>query len=340
LNKSPNSLRAFGAFLLLTCAAVPVHSEQLQSGPFLTRDQNPFSMVYGQPLPTGTRLPGLGRATYAVALDITNTLNLNESADETLLLDFESYALTTSFSYSPAENWALKINIPLIYRGSGFLDHTIDNWHTRFGLPRASRAEIADDQLGIVHTSNGLTDVDIGASTSGIGDTQLSLGHQLVASDDSAVSVWAAVDLPTGDKDMLTGNGAVDYSVWIATENRLNAKWFVDANAGVVLPGNSVIASAQTHDAVAFGHAGLRWTIHPVVDLKFQLAAHSAYYKDTSMKMLGRSYILVFGGTVRLGRCSALDIGVSEDIKVGAAPDVSFLASWVSSFGDCATDSK
>ena len=338
MSQSPDSLRAIGAFLLLTCAAVPVHSEQLQSGSFLTRDQNPFSMVYGQPLPTGAHLPGPGRTTYAVALDITNTLNLNESADETLLLDFESYVLTTSFSYSPTENWALKIDIPLIYRGSGFLDHTIDRWHSFFGLPRANRTEIAEDQFGIVHTSNGFADIDIVEPTSGVGDTQLSLGHQLAASDDSAVSLWVAVDLPTGDRDMLTGNGAVDYSVWFATENRLNATWFVDANAGMVLPGNSVIASVPTHKAVAFGHAVLRWTIHPVVDLKFQLAAHSAYYKDTSMKMLGRSYILVFGGTVRLGRCSALDIGVSEDIKVGAAPDVSFLASWVSSFGDCATD--
>jgi hypothetical protein len=320
---------------LLSCAGAPAHSEALQSGPFQTRDQNPFSMVYGQPLPTGARLPEPGRATYAVALDIANTLNLNESADETLLLDFESYVLTTSLSYSPAVNWALKIDIPLIYRGSGFLDHTIDNWHTRFGLPRASRAKTADDQLSIVHTRNGLTDVDIGASTSGIGDTQFSLGRQFVASDDSAVSLWVAVDLPTGERDILTGNGAVDYSVWIATENRLYAAWAVDANVGVTLPGDSVIATTPTRDAVAFGHAGLQWSVIPFIDLKLQLAAHSAYYKDTRMKMLGRSYILVFGGTVKLGRCSALDIGVSEDIKVGSAPDVSFLASWASDIGDC-----
>jgi hypothetical protein len=325
---------------LLICVAVSAHAEQPHSGPFQTRDQNPFSMISGQPLPTSARLPKSGHATYAVTLDITNTLNMIVSADETLLLDFESYILTSTFSYSPAENWALKIDIPLIYRNSGFLDHTIDRWHTLFGLPRASRAKIDDNQFGIVHTSNGLADIDIGEPTSGIGDTQLSLGHQLVASDNSAVSLWAAVDLPTGDRDTLTGNGTADYSIWIATENRLNAKWLVDTNAGVVLPGNSVIASAPTHDAVAFGHAGLSWTIHPVVDLKLQLAAHSAYYKDTSMKILGRGYILVFGGTVRLGRCSALDIGVSEDIKVGSAPDVSFLASWASAIGACDHDSK
>jgi hypothetical protein len=337
LNTSPNSLSAFGAFLLLAVTAT-----QAQSGPFQTRDQNPFSLVNGQPLPVAARLPAQGHSAYAATLDITNSLNINETenGDETLTLDFESYVLTTSFSYSPAENWALKIDIPLIQRGSGFLDHTIDSWHRFFGLPRARRNEIADNQFSIVHTRDYSTDVDITNHASGIGDTQLSLGYQLVASDNSALSLWTSVDLPTGDSNTLTGNGTADYSIWIATENRLNAKWSIDTNAGVVLPGKSVIASTPTHDTVAFGHAGVQWTIHPVVDLKLQLAAHSAYYKDTSMKMLGRSYVLVFGGTVRLERCSALDIGVSEDIKVGSAPDVSFLASWASAIGACDKDLK
>ena len=340
MNQSPDSRCAFGAFLLLICTAVPVHAGQFRSDPFQTRDQDPFTLVYGQPLPVAARLPGTGRTTYAVTLDITNTLSIDETrdGDETLLLDFESYVLTTSLRYSPAENWALKIDIPLIHRGNGFLDNTIDRWHSMFGLPRSSRAEVADNQFSISHTSNGVADVDISASADGIGDTQLSIGHQLVASERSALSLWAAVDLPTGDRDTLAGNGVADYSAWIAAENRLNAKWAIDANAGVVLPGNSVIPSLENRETVAFGHMGLHWSIVPIVDLKLQLAAHSSYYSGSSMEMLGRSFILVFGGTVRLGRCSALDIGVSEDIKVGSAPDVSFLASWASGFGDCGKD--
>lgn len=340
MNRSPDSLRAIGAFLLLVCAVAPVHAAQFHSGPFRTRDQNPFNLVYGQPLPVSARLPDSGRVAYSVSLDIANTLSINDGDDETLLLDFESYILTTSFSYSPAENWALKIDIPLIYRGGGFLDHTIDSWHSFFGLPRASRSEIPDDQFRILHSSNDLADIDISKPTKGIGDTQLSLGHQLDASDSVAVSLWAAVDLPSGDRDSLTGNGVADYSVWIAAENRLNTKLSIDANAGIMLPGDSVIDSLQTRSVVAFGHAGLQLSISPVIDLKLQLAAHSAYYSGSDMEMLGRSYILVFGGTVRLGRCSALDIGVSEDIKTGSAPDVTFLSSWVSNFGDCSKDSR
>ncbi len=339
MNRSPDSLRVIGAFLLLICVAT-AHPAQFQSRPFLTRDQNPFNLVYGQPLPVNARLPGPGRTAYSVTLNIANTLSINDGDAESLLLDFESHVLTTTFSYSPAENWALKIDIPLIYRGSGLLDHTIDRWHTFFGLPRARRAEIDDGQFSIIHTRNGLTDIDISTPTRGVGDTQLSLGRQLVASDDTAVSLWAAVDLPTGDRDTLTGNGVADYSVWIAAGNRLNTRWAIDTNAGVVLPGDSVIPSLQTRVVVAFGHAGLQLSVSPLIDLKLQLAAHSAYYSGSNMEMLGRSYILVFGGTVRSGRCSTLDIGVSEDIKVGSAPDVTLLASWVSSFGDCATDTK
>jgi hypothetical protein len=334
LNQSPDSLRAIGAFLLLIYTA-PVHSAQYEPGPFQTRDQNPLNMVYGQPLPVTARLPDPDRTGYTVTLDIANTLNGNIDEGDALLLDFESYVLTTTFSYGLAENWALKIDIPLISRNGGFLDHTIDRWHTFFGLPRASRPKVDEDQIGIVYSSFGLAEIDISKPTNGIGDVQLSIGHQLAAAGSSAISLWLAVDLPTGDRDMLNGNGVADYSVWIAAENRLNMKWAIDANAGVVLPGNSVIASLQTSNVVAFGHAGLRWSVYPAIDLKLQLAGHSAFYRDTSMKMLGKSYILVFGGTARLGHCSALDIGVSEDIKVGASPDVTFLASWISLIGDC-----
>jgi len=339
LNRSPDSTRAIGAFLLLACATAPVHSAQPQSGPFQTRDQNPLNLVYGQPLPVSARLPGAGSAAYSVTLDIANTLAINEVDEETLLLDFESYILTTSFSYSPAEDWLLKIDIPLIYRGSGFLDHTIDSWHRLFGLPRARRSEIGDDQYSIIYTSNGVTDVDIGTSATGIGDAQLSLGRRFVASGSSALSLWAAVDLPTGDRNRLTGNGAADYAVWIAAENRLNSRVSIDANAGIVLPGDSVIDSLQTRTA-AFGHAGLRLAVSPLIDLKLQLAAHSSYYSGSGMAMLGRSYILVFGGTIHPDRCTALDIGVSEDVKVGSAPDVTFLLSWVSGIGDCRDDAE
>lgn len=310
------------------------------SRPFQSRDQNPFSLVYGQPLPVAARLPAYGHSSYAITLDIANTLSINEVDDETLLLDFESYNLTASFSYGLAENWALKLDIPFIYRSSGFLDHTIDGWHTFFGLPRSRRAEVPDDLFGIVHTSNRYTDIDISERGGGIGDMQLSIGHQLITSDNSAMSLWASVDLPSGDRDRLTGNGTADFSFWVAAENRLNVIWLIEANAGVVLPGHSVLDSFDTQDVVAFGHAGLQLSIQPGIDLKFQLAAHSGYYRGSRLEMLGKSYILIFGGSLRLGRCSALDIGVSEDIKIGASPDVSFLASWVSEIGDCAAQSR
>ena len=42
-----------------------------------------------------------------------------------------------------------------------------------------------------------------------------------------------------------------------------------------------------------------------------------------------------FGGAINIGKCSAIDIGFSEDIKVGASPDIGLLISWKSQYNGC-----
>jgi hypothetical protein len=336
--KSPFGPIAIGAFLLhafffAVFSAIPAANSH--AGPFLTRDQNPFTLVYGQPLPTPARLPQAEEFNYALSLEITNSLNVESAVNESLYADFEAYNLTPGGIYGLSKRWALKLDIPFIYRGGGVFDHAIDEWHKLFSLPRASRPDVADDQFRLSYSNSGTTDINLNTSTAGIADVQLGLGRSLFQNSQHALSVWASIDVPVGDTSILTGNEDLDYSFWLAGSSKLGERSLFDTNFGVVLPGDSVLKSLETENLVFFGHAGAHIALNPTFALKLQLAGHSGYYQDTTLDFLGSALILVFGGSINTGGCSAIDIGFSEDIKVGASPDIGLLISWKSQFNDC-----
>ncbi|MGD8934278.1 MAG: DUF3187 family protein [Gammaproteobacteria bacterium] len=336
--KSPIGTEACGAFLLrllLVTVCLALFASGAAAGPFLTRDQNPFTLVYGQPLPTAARLPAPGSLSYSFSADIANTLNVETRASETLYVDFEAYNLNLEITYALNERWAIKLDVPYIYRNGGSFDHAIDEWHKVFGLPRANRPAVADDQFRISYARNGVTYTDLSSAQAGLADIQVGLGHSLHASAGHALSVWAAVDLPAGETDKLTGNDDLDYSLWLAGSSQVGTSSELDANIGVVVPGDSVLPGLPTEDMVIFGHAGTHIALNRMFALKLQLAGHTAYYRDTSLDFLDHALIIIFGGSINTGRCSAIDVGFSEDILAGTSPDIALLISWKSYFNEC-----
>lgn len=334
--KNPVGAHAAGFFLysLLAVATAAIASPlSAAASPFSTRDQNPFSLVYGQPLPSAARLPRPSDPGFSISLDIANTLNAETTATEALYADFESYNLTLGGIEALNQHWAVKLDVPFIYRSGGYFDRTIDEWHQIFGLPRAYRPLVADNEFQIFYARNEATAIYLDSSTAGIADSQLSIARALYQDANNAVSAWGAVDIPLGDSNELTGNDDLDFSLWLAGSTRLLEFITLDSNIGAVLPGDSVIAGLATEDLVGFGHIGMHLTLNPTIALKLQLSGHSGYYQDTSLEFLGSATIIVFGGSINLGRCSALDIGFTEDIDVGASPDASLLISWKSRVG-------
>lgn len=275
-----------------------------------------------------------------MSLDITNTLNSETLAQETMFMDYESYNLRLGLLYGLGNNWAIKVDIPFIQYSKGFLDSAIVNWHDFFGLPQADRPKVEDNQYRITYTRNNIAIIDLSTPDGGLGDVQIGLGRNIIQTTRSDISLWAAIDLPTGDKNNLTGNDAVDFSAWLSAEHAFNSNWHIDTNLGVLVPGDSQLGALEVESNVLFGHTGVQWRMHPAISLRTQLGGHTAFYKDSHLHLLGSTYNFVFGGTIHVSKCSDFDIAVSEDVKVGATPDVSFLFSWNTKVGDCVNSSR
>ena len=331
--KSPGCSFCIGAFLRLAFIAYFIASTTVSAAqPFLTQDQNPFSLIHGLPQAVTTQLPEADTSQWSLTLDITNTLNYESRNTENILLDYESYNLRFSWLHSLNEDWALKVDIPLIYYGEGFLDNTIDSWHEFFHLPRANRPNVTDNQFNIFYEKNSQTLVNLVTASSGLSDIQIALGKNITQARNSRLSLWVSADVPTGDQLNLTGNDSSDLSLWIATENHFHPEWSFDANVGILFPGQNQVFTMPVDNHVLFAYAGIQWQAHEIFDLRMQINGHSAFYSNSQLLLLGPAYNMVLGGSIHVSACSDIDLAFSEDIQVGRTPDVSFLLSWKSHF--------
>lgn len=318
--------------MFIACFAISTTVSAAQ--PFLTQDQNPFSLIHGQPQAVAAQLPEADTVQWSLTVDVTNTLNDETNNNETIFMDFESYNLRFAWLYGITDDWALKIDIPLIHYGEGFLDNTIDSWHEFFHLPRANRPNVADNQYQISYIKNGQTLVNLNTASSGLGDIQIALSRNIIQKQDLRLSLWLSADLPTGNQTTLTSNDSIDLSLWLASDYRFNSEWSIDTNVGVLFPGENQISGLAIEDQVLFAYLGFQWKADKTFDLRMQINAHSQFYSDSQLLLLGSAYNMVLGGRIHINKCSDIDLAFSEDIQVGATPDVSFLLSWKSNF-DC-----
>ncbi len=325
------TLQKFFLALLITFAQT--NSVLADYSPFQTRDQNPFNLIQGQPLPVNAQLAVKNQLLWSSNLAITNTLNSQQTGNQSIKLDVESYRINIGLEYGLTNSWAVKINLPLIHKSGGLLDSSINDWHKFFSLPQGNRPTTANNQYQIQRIQNGSIVTRLQSADSGIGDLQLSLANQFYTAPKTRISLWTGLKLPTGSSAKLNGNGAIDASFWLALNHQFGQRWFFNTNTGFVLPAIIVTNSKTANNTglsrqVLFGHVMLAWQALDGLDIKLQLEGHTSYYPDSGLRLLGSTYITTFGGTVHINQCNDIDIGVSEDVKVTASPDVSFLFSW------------
>jgi len=330
--KNANGHTAIGVFLcsLLFLSANSLHASPSASDyqPFATRDQNSLNLIHGQALPGNAALVNEKETQWSSSLSITNTLNVESSANESIRLDYETYRLNLSYQYGLNKNWNIKFDLPVIYQGGGIFDSSINRWHNFWGLPEANRPFIENNQYDINYVSQGKTFLDLNEANLSLGDLQIATARKLIANESTAISVWASLKLPTGNKNKITGNGAADVSAWLAINQKIADNWRLNINAGTTILGTDEYQDMPLSDYAVHGHVMLGWILTESISLKVQLQGHSRYYDDSQLRILGSTHLLTFGGTIKINNCHYFDIAMSEDIKLGASPDASLLFSW------------
>jgi hypothetical protein len=300
--------------------------------PFLTANRSPLVQIFGLPSETSSSLVLNGSWKFSLTQDIASIYSAHSNPAEEILLDGELYRWSFRGQYGVTDNLEIGIEIPLLIQGGGFLDGFIVDWHKLWGLPQGGRDTAAKNRLNYRYRKNGVQLLNINKSSEGVGDISLLSAYRLFENNTdlnhTSVALRSQLKLPTGDSSTLAGSGSVDLALFLAASFNHISEYGVlglFASAGTMFGNDGDILKEQRENIAGFGTVGAGWSPADWIALKSQCLISSPLYKDSSLAELGKnSALLTIGGTIHLPRAYMLDIGVSEDLAVSTAPDVTF----------------
>jgi hypothetical protein len=297
-------------------------TESPSGAPFAIRDQNPLLAGFGLP----TIMPSRTWRDFTAGVDLYwgSTALLQQQGDEALLVDAETREVRVTLQGGLSDRIGWQLQIPYRYTGGGILDGFIDSWHDTFGLAEGARPLLPRDRTNIVYARSRERQLDMRSSASGLGDIQAALGYSIHNTNTSKIAAWLSVELPTGDEDKLTGNGATDVSLLLSAQRWLSPRWSAFGQVAGTWLGESDLLPIEQHDVVWSAMAGVSARAWGGLSLKAQIDAHTAAYKS-KLEFFSDAVILTLGGDYRFKSGWRLDLGVSEDAAEEHSPDVVFV---------------
>ncbi|MGB4599498.1 MAG: DUF3187 family protein [Trichlorobacter sp.] len=316
------------AILLLSA----VSAVALEIEPFRTANRNPLVQGYGLPSERTPHLLPAHSWTAILTQDVASIYTSSNTSTEQLTLDGEQYRWALTGKYALTDRLELGLELPVVMQTGGFLDGLITDWHSLWGLPQGGRDSAPKNRLTYRYSKDGRQRLNVTDSSTGIGDISLLAGYRLFdqrqGDDHDAVVVRAQLKLPTGKSSSLHGTGSTDLALFLTGAMNRATEWGtlgVYGSAGGMVSSDGDLLSKQRENLIGFGAAGIGWSPADVIAFKVQMDLNTACYRDSNLDELSKTALMVtLGGTVRLSGDYLLDIGLSEDLAVATAPDVTF----------------
>ena len=296
--------------------------------PFSISSRHPLVEIYGLPDAQSAQLLPTGYSRFALQTAVANNFSYSDGTKENIFIDGETRSIKLTWQKGISDDVELGLSLPYLSHSGGQLDGLINDWHDLFSLPDANRPDFPSNQLQFSYRKDGQLVVSLTQAAKGIGDLGLNAGYQLA---ETATRQWALrsqLKLPTGDPDKLLGSGSTDLALSLNLSDRSwlgNRDIVIHASTGGLWMNNGEVLASMRKNWVIFGSFTLGWRAADAISLKLQLDGHSAFYHSALTQLGDASLQLSLGGAVKINQQWTLELGVSEDVAVDTAPDVTFL---------------
>ncbi|MEM6301217.1 MAG: DUF3187 family protein [Pseudomonadota bacterium] len=291
--------------------------------PLASRNLSPVYQALGiPPLESATAL-GAQKWQTRLAMNIASHAVRESVPGQTLEFDGETVRSDFSFDVGLSNTISLSLNIPLLHHSGGELDSLIDDWHALFGLPDGPRATQPRDEL--LFTVGEADVTSLTDSTSGLGDIELSLSAQIIASESIDASLLLHHKFATGEELDYLGSGAAS----TAAGARLSAKNCVLESLSChgqlgVLRTDADPLGLPADTITPYTSVGIAWRLASTVTLLAQMDYHGEVFRSRLLTENGSPLWGSLGVRWRAGKSWYLDASFAEDLAVGASPDINF----------------
>ena len=291
-----------------------------ETSPLAIPNLSPQVAVFGLPA-WGGRESG-GRSDIDITTAIGNHYVLAGNGHEELVIDGEIWRLNLHYRHRIGDDWTVSIDVPWYRHSGGFLDDAVDAWHGLTNLPDGNRNLRGEDELLYLYKVGNQRRYVFERVSQGIGDVQIGLSRTVGA--EGGFTFKAALKVPTGDRDALTGSGAADLALSMLRRHPRSIAGSpagIYWGAGVLRPGQTDVFSLPTADWVAFGVFGAGWQPLLRVGFTAQLDAHSNFFASALDELGAAALQASVGGWWETDSGRTLTFAFSEDLIVNTAPD-------------------
>ena len=207
-------------------------------GPFPVRNFQPLhQLVLGMP---GDRASVLKPGALDLRVELANTANIfsDSTPQASVAMKFESIRSGFFLRYGVIERLELAVEVPVLTRYRGIMEGMITAVERGTTGLAPDRRALQGTGYAYQVTSGGRTVINARAGIVGLGDASVMGKYRVSAESDwlPAVSVRAALKLPTGDEPHLLGSGSPDYGLGLAIEKHVARDWMVYVNLNGVIP--------------------------------------------------------------------------------------------------------
>ena len=224
--------------LALTDGAIPRLVRAQGFGPFPVRNFQPLhQLVLGMP---GDRATVLKPGALDLRIELANTANVfsDAAAQTSVTMKFESIRSGFFLRYGVTERLEVAVEVPVVNRYRGIMEGMITAVERATTGLAPDRRALKGTGYAYQVTSGGRTVINAREGVVGLGDASAMGKYQVLTETRvlPALSLRAALKLPTGDEAHLLGSGSPDYGFGVAMEKHVAKDWMVYANLNGVIP--------------------------------------------------------------------------------------------------------
>ena len=159
--------------------------------------------------------------------------------DKTLVVrDYEGCVIETGVAYNILKEVQAGIDMRLFFYYGGFLDPVLESFHNFFGFSGGSREYFKQNQVYVnIPNDNGVK-LYLDKKTVSIGDIDLWGRWTFLENRKLSLAALAALKLPTGDLQSLSGSGYPDAAAGLLLDFRAARFISLYTQAGIVVPFN------------------------------------------------------------------------------------------------------
>jgi len=245
-------------------------------GPFPVRNFQPLhQLVLGMP---GDRATVLKPGALDLRVELANTANIfsDTTPQASVAMKFESIRSGFFLRYGVTERVEMAIEIPVLNRYRGIMEGMITAVERATTGLAPDRRALRGTGYAYQVTSGGRTVINAREGIAGLGDASV-MGKYQVSTEAEwlpAVSVRAALKVPTGDEPHLLGSGSPDYGFGLAMEKHVARDWIVYANLNGVIPTGRIAGYGLQPVVSAIFAVEYLWSEN------FSIAGHFDYYSS------------------------------------------------------------